>query len=51
MAGVQRKFVVWFFKKRLVSWDIEALRIPATAYAQRLVAILWDEMGKGKFNK
>src|SRR5690606_3451277 len=35
-GGVLCKFVVWFFKIRLVSWDSGALRIPATAYAQTL---------------
>ena len=29
MAGVQCKFVVWFFKSRLVSWDSDALRKPS----------------------
>jgi hypothetical protein len=35
-GGVWCEFVVWFFKKRLVSWDSDALRIPATAYEQTL---------------
>jgi hypothetical protein len=38
-GGAQCKFVVLVFKLRLVSWDSDALRIPATAYAQTLVAI------------
>jgi hypothetical protein len=42
-GGVQYKFVVWFLKLRLVSWDSEALRIPATAYAQTLWPIRWTE--------
>ena len=29
MAGVQCKFVVYFFKLRLVSWDSDALRKPS----------------------
>ena len=36
----QCKFVVYFFKIRLESWDSEALRWPATAYAQTLAASL-----------
>jgi hypothetical protein len=39
-GGVQFKFVVWFFKIRLVSWDSDALQVPATAYAQTLAAML-----------
>ena len=38
MAGTQCKFVVLVFKLRLVSWDNDTLRIPATAYAQTLPA-------------
>jgi hypothetical protein len=47
-GGVQRKFVVLVFKLRLVSWDSDALRIPATAYAQTLWAMALGSGYAGK---
>ena len=44
-GGVQCKFVVQFFKLRLVSWDSDALRIPATAYAPTLPHIKRKQHG------
>ena len=41
-GGAQCKFVVLVFKQRSVSWDSDALRRPATAYAPTLGAIFWD---------
>jgi hypothetical protein len=44
-GGVQYKFVVLVFKLRVVSWDSEALRKPATAYALTLAARYhWTDM-------
>jgi hypothetical protein len=37
-GGVRCKFVVLVFKLRLVTWDKDALRIPATGYSQTLCA-------------
>ena len=38
-GGARCKFVVLIFKQRFVSWDSDALRTPATAYAQTLAVM------------